>query len=274
MAAGMLQFSWPWMQTTAWISAGVLALTALLVQTRSAGAQLLARGTWTSVLLLSTMNAFLGPSAERGVSAALVAAALVALGVTTGRSLADAERGPFLPRAFRFSLVAAMSLAFADAASLLFYGIAWLDARSLITLPLVLGVGMLGSLAGLYRLRGWGLLGAMSVALVTSVTAFAGSLAVPVPAQLLLAITASAQLVLLAPLLHRALRGTAPGAGAGLGASTALPRVRVADDVQLRVAGGASLASEEATWADADREAGASDEVREPVRPARVVPSS
>jgi hypothetical protein len=272
MAAGMLQFSWPAMQLTPWISAGVLALTALLVQTRSAGAQLIARGTWTSVLLLSTLNAFLGPAGERLVSFGMIGGALVALGATGGRTLADAARGPFMPRAYRFPLVAAMSLAFADAASLLFYGVAWVDARGLVTLPLLLGLAMLASLSGLYRLRGWGLVGAMGVAATTAATAFAGTLAVPIAAQLLLAITASAQVVLLAPVLAAALRGTSAqqrGEEGSASAPALATRLRIADDADARIVPASASAVE------ADREEAAADErdAAMPIRPARVAPS-
>jgi hypothetical protein len=265
MAGGMLQFSWPAMQLTPWIAAGVLALTALLVQTRSAGAQLIARGTWTSVLLLSALNALVGPAGERLLSFGLVGSALVALGAAGGRTLADAAPGPFAPRAHRFSLVAAMSLAFADAASLLFYGVAWVDARGAVTLPLLLGLLMLASLTGLYRLRGWGLVGSMAVAATTAIAAFTGTLAVPIAAQLVLAITASAQVVLLAPVLAAALRGTSVRERQDAGLSSP-ERLRIAGDQD---GDRARIVPANAT-VEAEHEASAADEHRASVRHVRV----
>ena len=129
---------------------------------------------------------------------------------------------------------------------------------------------MLASLSGLYRLRGWGMVGALGVAATTAATAFAGTLAVPVAAQLMLAITASAQVVVLTPVLVAALRGTARQRDGEASAAAPAPatRLRIADDTGARV-------DPAIAHADAERDAAEADDhgAAVAIRPARVAPS-
>ena len=228
-AAGVAAFPWPGMFWTRAIPTALFALSAGFVQTRSVGANVLARALWGSTALLAAMDIVVGPASERATCLGLLAATMIAL-VAAGKRGLDEDAVPhtFKPVAFRWLLFASMLLAATDAHTLLFYGVAWLEGWSSVMPPLVLGVLALVSAIGLFRMRAWGLFGTLAVNAVVLVAALTGTLEVPPPVAVLLACSSFAQLLLPIPII-RAITGHGRAAAATAAAALATPRARFAD---------------------------------------------
>jgi hypothetical protein len=221
------------MGVTRGAAAGALALSAIAVHTRHLGAQIFARAVWLSALILATLNALYGWPGELVTTVLVAAAAAAALGVAGKRGLADDASGSFAPVAFRATLVAALALAVADASSLLFYGIAWLDRFGVVSSPLILGAIAAVGAIGLFRLRVWALLVALATNAAVASTALLGWLTVPTPVRGALAITAGLQMGLLLPVLRAAIRGARRQTQESVGEPTISTPVRFAADAAV-----------------------------------------
>ena len=198
--------------TLAALTAGPLAVAALLVWSRRTGPQLLARACWWGFLIVGVMAA----AVEGGRHGAwqpvfgVMCAGLALLAI--GRVGLD-ESGRFRPVAFRGTIQLSLTLAMADTASLAMWGLALAMAGSypqkaaaMLALAAATGLGV----AGLLRLRTWGLLVAFFSNLLVGTLAVAEVLPVPRPLRFLLGATASLQLVVPLPMLVTLLRRRAP----------------------------------------------------------------
>jgi hypothetical protein len=242
-AAGVAAFPWPGMFWTRAIPTALFALSAGFVQTRSVGANVLARALWGSTALLAAIDLVVGPASERATCVALLAATVTAL-VAAGKRGLDEDAVPhtFKPVAFRWLLFASMLLAATDAHTLLFYGVAWLEGWSSVMPPLVLGILALVSAIGLFRMRAWGLFGTLAVNAVVLVAALTGTLEVPPPVALLLACSSFAQLLLPIPIIRAiTARRRAPATAT---ATLVIPRARFAPALDADDARDADLEAE------------------------------
>src|SRR5215475_732004 len=165
LVAAVCMQSWggslPWQL---WIPTGLLGLGALLALHRASGSQILVRAILWSNLLLATFVSLMGNDGggrDQVVAAVLGASTGLAL-LSLGRQGLDEHGGTFVPVAFRATLLALLVMALADAQSLGFWGTVLVTEESPHRLTGVLsglcaGAFILG-VAGLYRLRTWGLL--------------------------------------------------------------------------------------------------------------------
>ena len=144
-----------------WIPTVLLAAGAALAFGRSSGSQILVRAILWSNLLLAAMVGWIASGHDQRVAALLGASTGFAL-LTLGRQGLDREGGAFVPVAFRATLLALLVMALADAQSLLFWGSVLVSDDSPVQLTgafaLVCAGAFTVGVAGLYRLRTWGLL--------------------------------------------------------------------------------------------------------------------
>jgi len=176
---------------------------------RSTGAQLFTRGLWGSALLLASINAVFGWRGELAQSLLVMAGSAAALAAAGRRGLSQEESSGFAPVGFRRSLVVALAMALADAHSLFFYGVAWLERYGVVSSALLLGALEVTAIVGLYRLRVWGLLTALATSLAVLGSSAAGVLSVPPMVGMVLMVTAIVQIVMLMPLTRAVVRGAA-----------------------------------------------------------------
>jgi hypothetical protein len=240
LVAAVCMQSWggpvPWQL---WIPTLLLAEAALLSFHRSSGSQLLVRAVLWSNLLLAAVIAWCGSHREIAIAGALggsTGAALLAL----GKAGLDDARGRFVPVAFRGTLIALLVMALADAQTLALWGSLFVEKgwsnRGAGLITLAIAVAFIAGVAGLYRLRAWGLLINSVAAVGLIVAAACGVFREVSPFGWVLAGSGALQLVLVAPLyraLHRgaaeasALRRTGVWAGgliiAGLSAGSMAP---------------------------------------------------
>lgn len=210
--------SWgPGLPKVLWLPAGLLALSALLVWSRSVGGQLIARAVWWSNLILGTVIALASNHSERSIAALLVASTGAALLAAGDRALDAPERsGRFVPLAFRGTLMCMLVMAMADAQSLLLFGA--LERGACDELghchsmnPMMLGIAgaLLLSVYGLYRLRVWGLALVLVASAVLSGVSFGGLLGLPSVLRAAYGVSGVAQWLVCIPLLIAIARGTA-----------------------------------------------------------------
>lgn len=201
-----------------WLPTLLLAASALLVCRRHVGGQLLARAVWWSNLILGTLIATSGNSSERTVAALLALCTGGAL-LAVGRAELDepTTSGPFLPVAFRGTLICLLVMAMADAQSLLLFGALELhDARHFAhtlgpqALPIVIALPLLVSVIGLYRLKLWGLVLDLAASLVLAVASLRNSFQLPAPLCFAYVATAAAQWLVALPLVIALARRRAP----------------------------------------------------------------
>jgi hypothetical protein len=203
-----------------WVPVVLLGLSALLAHHGAAGSQILARGVWWSNLVLGTLLSFFSSGGERSLGLLLATAVGVPLLAMGRMGLDEDERSAFRPVAFRTTLTLAMTMAVADVQALLFWGLlkiedgggAWapLSARTQGILLLV-AAAMIGvAIAGLYRLRVWGLLfGALCAAGLIGLMA-SDVCGLKTPLSQSFVVTSAVQLLLPAPILAAIVRGRAP----------------------------------------------------------------
>jgi hypothetical protein len=157
-----------------YIPTALLAAGAAFAFGRSSGSQILVRAILWSNLLLAAMVAWIASGHDQRVAAVLGSATGVAL-LALGRQGLDRAGGAFVPVAFRGTLLALLVMALADAQSLLFWGSVLVSDDSPVQLTGVFALVCAGAftvgVAGLYRLRTWGLLvnGAAALALIALV---------------------------------------------------------------------------------------------------------
>jgi hypothetical protein len=201
-----------------WVPAGLLALAALLAHHGAVGSQLIARSVWWANLVLGTLISVVGSGHETPLGVVLALSSGAALLAMGRMGLDEDERSAFRPVAFRTTLTLGMIMAVADAQELLLFGALRLEDRS--DLRLEQGGLLLGSaafimlaIAGLYRLRVWGLLlssvGAIGVFALAASDAYGmkGALANT------LMLTSVVQLLLPAPIFVAIARRRAPEPG-------------------------------------------------------------
>jgi hypothetical protein len=197
-----------------WMPAGLLVGAAVLAHHRHTASQLLVRAVLWSNLLLAGVAAWCGGSGEQSVAAALGAMTGLAL-LALGRRGLDAEvetGAPFVPIAFRSTLVALFVMALADAQTLLLFGSLYLHSgfRPPGLIALALSTLLVASIVGIYLLRVWGLLlNALACAAVI-VCAAADFLQLPNVLNGALLVSAAVQLIFATPLFI----ALATGAGA------------------------------------------------------------
>jgi hypothetical protein len=221
LAGAVIMRSWgdflPW---SLWIPAGLLALSALLVHRNHIGGQLLARAILWSNLLLGALIAGSSNGSEQMLGAGLAVATGGALLAVGRAGLGATAAGAFSPGAFRGAMIATLVLATADAQSfLLFGGIGLEEHHEDKAAPLLLAGGvLLVAVAGLYRLRVWGVLLAALASAAVAACGVAGAFDLPPPLLGMIVASAVLQLALPAPIfaaLARAARGRAPGIAPG-----------------------------------------------------------
>lgn len=191
----------------------VVALVAsvVLVRRTELGAQLLCRAIWWIYLLLAVVWSFADPEAMP-TSGALVAVctgfALLASG-TAGLERRP-EPQPFEPVAFRGNVQLALILALGDAHILGLIGTLRIDAGRGGADPwalLLLSAGMLVGTAGLARLRLWGVLVLLALALVLVPALSLDALALPPATAGIVGVGAAVQLILPLRMLRAHRRG-------------------------------------------------------------------
>jgi hypothetical protein len=175
------------------------AVAGVLLWTRWLAAQLLARGTWWSSLLVGGLALTVGGRDGRDLGVAMAACGGVAL-LAAGRLGLDVSDRRFQPVAFRRTLLLALVLAMADTGALLWLGLGNAmfegDPSLLLLVPF-----MIAGVIGLLRLRTWGLIVSMAsnVALVT--LALCNVIYLPHPVRSLFIATALLQLLVPLPML-------------------------------------------------------------------------
>lgn len=206
VAAAVCMRSWgPRLPLALWLPAGLLAASALLLHHRNLGSQLFARAVLWSNLILGIVVTFLANVRERPIAIALAATTGAALLLVGRAGLTHETRGGrFVPVAFRATLLALMVMALADAQSLAFFGTleleSWAPSPPRAAVFFALAGALLAAIAGIYRLRVWGLLlGAVSWLALASV-ALAGALRLPGGLIAAFVATSALQLSISAPL--------------------------------------------------------------------------
>jgi hypothetical protein len=191
----------------------LLGLSALLVHHGAVGSQILARGVWWANLVLGTLLSIAGGTSERALGLELVIATGAPLLAMGRLGLGEDPQSAFRPVAFRTTLTLGMTMAVADIQALLFWGVLEVEKESQRTQGMLLlfaATMMMVALAGLYRLRVWGLLfGALCAAgLIGLMASDACELRTPLPQSFIA--TSLVQLLLPLPILAAIVRGRAP----------------------------------------------------------------
>lgn len=139
----------------------LLGVAALVGAHPSLGAQLFARATWWSNLVLGVVITLIGSGRERRWAVPMALACGLALLVADRRRLAAAsERAAYAPAAFRSWLMLLMVFALADAQTFVLFGFVKLRDdlhASAVSLALfAIGAAYVVGFAGLFRLKLWG----------------------------------------------------------------------------------------------------------------------
>ncbi len=207
LAAAVCMRSWgghlPWQL---WMPTGFLLAAAVLAHHQHVGSQLLARAVLWSNLLLGAVVAYAGNSREEPIASVLAVVTGLALLVLGRRGIdGDARGGGFVPVAFRATLVAILVMALADAQTLLLFGTLFFteggSASSTGAVSLALAAALILSIAGLYRLRVWGLLLDVVACGALVAASLLGALDLGPVFTLAFAISGGLQIVLAVPLL-------------------------------------------------------------------------
>lgn len=174
-------------------------------------ARLLVRASWWSSLLAGTVGLWTEIGTLPVLMPTMVVAAAAGLLLLEGAQVADDSRG-FPLRVHRRAILAMLTLAVADVETLLSAamnhdepGVGSFAATDL-GFALILAVGI----AGLYRLRAWGLLLVLAANVAVATAAWAGVLIYDEGFAALLTTTAACQLLLGVPLLRTLWRGDVP----------------------------------------------------------------
>jgi hypothetical protein len=174
-----------------------------LVWSRRLPAQLLARAAWWSMLLCSALMAIAFDHEVQNVGALVTAFTAAALLAAGGTGLGD--RPGFAPVAFRGTLLVALVLAMADTGAF-----AWLGAGNAIYdhswSVLVMVVPMVAGVAGLLRLRTWGLFVGLATNVAIAALASLHVLALPPPVRQLFVGSAIVQMIVPLPMIVSILR--------------------------------------------------------------------
>jgi hypothetical protein len=203
-----------------WIPAILLAISGLLAQHGQVGSQLIARSIWWANLVLGTLISIAGGSHEKPLGLVLALATGTALLAMGRMGLDEDERSAFKPVAFRTSLTLSMIMAVADAQALVLFGALrledagspWGGHRALLEggLLLVSAAVVALAIAGLYRLRAWGLLlGTLSAAGV-AVLALTDAYGIKGPVANALILTSAVQILLPLPVFVAIVRRRSP----------------------------------------------------------------
>lgn len=211
LAAAICMQAWsgsePWQL---YIPTALLAAGAALAFGRSSGSQILVRAILWSNLLLAAMVAWIASGHDQRVAALLGASTGLAL-LTLGRQGLDRGGGAFVPVAFRGTLLALLVMALADAQSLLFWGSVLISDDSPVKLTgafsLACAAAFTVGVAGLYRLRTWGLLVNSLAAIALICVVLLGAFADLRAFQILFGGSALLQLALAVPLYRALVRG-------------------------------------------------------------------
>jgi hypothetical protein len=180
---------------------------AVSIWSRRLPAQLLARGTWWSYLLASSLLTCVDDPALRHLAGLTAGATALAL-LAAGREGLEVGTGKFQPVAFRGTLTVALVLAMADTGALLWLGLVTLlryDYRLILMVPL-----MVTGIVGLLRLRTWGLLAGMAANVLVATLAATRVLGLPDPLRGLFIGTALLQLLVPLPMLVAIVRRRPP----------------------------------------------------------------
>jgi hypothetical protein len=184
-------------------------IAALLIWARPIAAQLLARATWWSLLLVGGLLAVATDDRDLRTLGAYIAmcnaGALLAVG---GLGLGEGQ-GRFVPVAFRGTLIVSLVLAIADTGSFLWFGLGNAIFEGHLSI-IVLVPLMIAGVIGLLRLRTWGLLVSLSTNLLITILAATDVLDLPGPMRTLFITTAIVQLIVPIPMLVALVRGRAP----------------------------------------------------------------
>jgi hypothetical protein len=185
-------------------------------------AQLLARGTWWSMMLFGTLMSLAAYTDDRRSGATIATCAAVAL-VAAGRTGLE-NRGRFAPVAYRGTLLVALVLAMADAGGFLWVGTAdavYEHRWSVLAMvpPMVVGV------IGLLQLRVWGLIVSLATNATIAILAVTQVLALPSPLRQLFAASAVLQILVPLPMLVAMVRHRAPHPDAWRRTKLVLPTV-------------------------------------------------
>jgi hypothetical protein len=202
------------------VPTGLLVLSAWLAHRPGSGSQILARSVWWANLVLGVLLSLAGGETEKSLGLLIVlttSAPLLAMG---HMGLDSEEESAFRPIAFRTALTLGMMMAVADAQALLFWGAYKIDSQKGASdvlsstnqgVILLLAAAMIGvAIAGLYRLRLWGLLFAglcaagLAGLAATNVCGLRDALARAFIA------TSVVQLLLTVPVVAAVIRGRAP----------------------------------------------------------------
>ena len=146
-----------------------------------------------------------GHTSDVHIAGLWIGAGLVPLGIM-GRSGLDSTSGAFTPNAFRNTLLASLLFGLADTWALLFYG---LCLKATIAVFACAGL-MFIALAGLYRLKVWGLALCVVANLIVAGCGLSGLLQLPDILTCGLVATAAIQLLLPIPLI-KSMMGSSTG---------------------------------------------------------------
>lgn len=201
-----------------WIPAGFLALSAVLLHHGVVGSQLIARSAWWATLVLGTLLALADRRHSDGRLGMYLAMTTGTALLVMGRlGLEEGEGSAFRPVAFRTTLTLGMIMAVADAQALALFGAlklresGWEKSASESGpqgLLLLVSAGALAvAIAGIYRLRVWGLLLATLCAVGVAVLSVSDIYGLPSPLRAGMALTSTAQVLLPMPILVAIFRG-------------------------------------------------------------------
>ncbi len=191
----------------------VLVLAAIAISRGAVMAQLFARASWWMYLVVGVMWS-LAPAETLPAGGSLLAVctgfALIASG-GLGTARADA-RGAFDPVAFRGVILLVMVLAVAQSQLLLLVVGMRTEAGMPISLAPLSGLAIanIAAVAGLFRLRLWGVLALPLVAIASIVLAGTGSVTLGAGVRAVVIVLAAAQVLLPLPLLRALRRGAGP----------------------------------------------------------------
>lgn len=189
-------------------------IAAALIWLRPIAAQLFARASWWSGLLVGALMATMGDHEICHLGGYLAICNATALIAAANTGL-DAREGRFAPVAFRGTLIISLVLAIADAGSFLWFGLgtALFEHRMSIghrMSILMLVPFMLTGVIGLLRLRVWGLVVSLATNLAIATLAYTRVLPLPDVLRELYIGTAVLQLIVPIPMLIAFVRGRAP----------------------------------------------------------------
>jgi|GEM_PF-1216698 len=187
------------------------AVSAFALHFRHLGAQIFARATWWSNLILGTLISISASGSEVKLGIMFALGSGVALLAMAREGLSDdVPAGKFNPSAFRTSLILTMVMALADTQSLMFFGgMTFVDDGNFG--GLLCAAVMTVAVVGLFRLKVWGVALNLVANLAVAGLAVTDVLDLPDPIVGALVTTAVLQLALPIPLLVAMKVGKADG---------------------------------------------------------------